>query len=79
MQKQTYRTFFETPRRVDAFLHLHDDFALTRGGVSYNLFFPNADYIEQNQSKVQTVVWNEIAKSLQRVTTSRQGGLCPKG
>jgi hypothetical protein len=41
-------------------------YSVAQGGVSYNLFFPIADYIEQKQSKVQFVVLNEISKSVQR-------------
>ena len=60
-----HKDFSETPNRVSVLLHSHDYFTLTRGGVSYNLFFPNADFIEQKQSKVQFVVLNEISKSMQ--------------
>ena len=62
----TNKTFFETPNRVDGFSYSHSNYPLTRGGVSYNLFFPIADFIEQKQSKVQFVVLNEISKSVQR-------------
>jgi len=52
-------------------------FIVTQGGVSHNLLFPLADYIEQKQSSVLIVVWDKINKSMQRVTTSRHSGLCP--
>ncbi len=64
----------KTPLRVSEFLDSHQINQLTQDGVSHNLLFPLADYIEQKQSSVLSVAWGEISKSVQRVTTSRHSG-----
>lgn len=62
------------PLRVYCSFSADTEHAVTQGGVSHNLLFPLADYIEHKQSSVLSVAWGEISKSVQRVTTSRHSG-----